>query len=336
MKTMPRRGDDGRNGRQRLASPHSIDYTRSQEAENKDGGSHRRRSNDDRPRMKDYRRHSRSPAKSSHREHRSYRRRSRSRDYDDTSRTRNDRSRRSPHERRYRDKVDHEDHRDRSSRRRRSLSNSKTRSSHHQMSRSPSPRFAERSKNPLPSQKDAFSKTSRDSMPENSPPLPEKEKPNFSNTGRLAAETNMVKSGDGLTSVILKYHEPPEARKPPAKDPWRLYVFKGEDLLETIQLSERSCWLIGRERLVVDLPVDHPSCSKQHAALQFRFVEKRNEYGDRDGRVRPYLIDLESANGSTVNGEPAPKGRFMELMDKDVLKFGFSTREYVLMLPPSG
>ncbi|EER37158.1 FHA domain-containing protein SNIP1 [Histoplasma capsulatum H143] len=265
---MPRRGDDGRNGRQRLASPHSIDYTRSQEAENKDGGSHRRRSNDDRPRMKDYRRHSRSPAKSSHREHRSYRRRSRSRDYDDTSRTRNDRSRRSPHERRYRDKVDHEDHRDRSSRRRR--------------------------------------------------------------------KTNMVKSGDGLTSVILKYHEPPEARKPPAKDPWRLYVFKGEDLLETIQLSERSCWLIGRERLVVDLPVDHPSCSKQHAALQFRFVEKRNEYGDRDGRVRPYLIDLESANGSTVNGEPAPKGRFMELMDKDVLKFGFSTREYVLMLPPSG
>ncbi|EDN02162.1 conserved hypothetical protein [Histoplasma mississippiense (nom. inval.)] len=46
----------------------------------------------------------------------------------------------------------------------------------------------------------------------------------------------MVKSGDGLTTVILKYHEPPEARKPPAKDPWRLYVFKGEDLLETIQL----------------------------------------------------------------------------------------------------
>lgn len=85
---------------------------------------------------------------------------------------------------------------------------------------------------------------------------------------------------------------------------------------------------------MADLPVDHPSCSKQHAALQFRYVEKRNEFGDRHGRVRPYLIDLESANGTTVNGEPAPAGRYMELMDKDVIKFGLSTREYVLMLPP--
>ena len=87
---------------------------------------------------------------------------------------------------------------------------------------------------------------------------------------------------------------------------------------------------------MVDFPIDHPSCSKQHAAIQFRYVEKRNEFGDRDGRVRPYLIDLESANGSTVNGEEAPKGRYMELMDKDVLKFGLSTRECVLMLPPAG
>jgi smad nuclear-interacting protein 1 len=135
-------------------------------------------------------------------------------------------------------------------------------------------------------------------------------------------------------SIVLKYHEPAEARKPPAKDAWRLYVFKGEDLLETVELGGRSCWLVGRERLVVDFPVEHPSCSKQHAAIQFRYVEKRNEFGDRDGRVRPYLIDLESANGSTVNGEAAPKGRYMELMDKDVLKFGLSTRECVLMLPP--
>jgi len=134
--------------------------------------------------------------------------------------------------------------------------------------------------------------------------------------------------------VVLKYHEPPEARKPPPKEPWRLYVFKGPDLLEVVELSERSCWLIGRERLVVDFPVDHPSCSKQHAAIQFRYVERRNEFGDRVGKVRPYLIDLESANGSTVNGDLVPPGRYVELRDKDVLKFGLSSREYVLMLPP--
>jgi smad nuclear-interacting protein 1 len=152
----------------------------------------------------------------------------------------------------------------------------------------------------------------------------------------LAAETNTVRAADGSTSIVLKYHEPPEARKPPPKDAWRLYIFKGDDILDTVELGGRSCWLIGKERLVADLPVDHPSCSKQHAALQFRYVEKRNEFGDRDGRVRPYLIDLESSNGSMVNGDPIPPGRYVELMDKDVLKFGLSTREYVLMLPPPG
>lgn len=136
----------------------------------------------------------------------------------------------------------------------------------------------------------------------------------------------------GDASVVLKYHEPPEARKPPANQPWRLYVFKGKDLIEDVELGERSCWLIGRERLVVDFPLDHPSCSKQHAAIQFRFVE-RSEFGDRIGEVKPYLIDLESVNGSSVNGEQIPKGRYVEIKDKDVLKFGLSSREYVLLLP---
>jgi smad nuclear-interacting protein 1 len=108
----------------------------------------------------------------------------------------------------------------------------------------------------------------------------ERQKPNYAPTGLLAAETNTV------GGIVLKYNEPPDARKPPARDSWRLYVFKGSELLETVHLGERSCWLFGRERMVVDFPTDHPSCSKQHAVIQFRFVEKRNEFGDRDGRVR--------------------------------------------------
>jgi smad nuclear-interacting protein 1 len=30
-----------------------------------------------------------------------------------------------------------------------------------------------------------------------------------------------------VTGVVLKYHEPPEARKPTKN--WRLYVFKGKE-----------------------------------------------------------------------------------------------------------
>jgi smad nuclear-interacting protein 1 len=53
-------------------------------------------------------------------------------------------------------------------------------------------------------------------------------KPNFAPSGLLAAETNTVKAVDG-TSTVLKYNEPPEARKPVLG--WRLYVFRGSEQL---------------------------------------------------------------------------------------------------------
>ena len=161
----------------------------------------------------------------------------------------------------------------------------------------------------------------------------EKQKPNFAASGLLAVASNSIAQADG-TSIVLKYHEPGEARKPPAKDEWKLFIFKGADILETIDLSVRSCWLIGRELAVVDMPAEHPSISKQHAVIQFRYIQKKNEYGDKLGKVRPYLIDLESANGTTLNKEAIPASRYLELRDKDMVQFGHSTREYVLMLSP--
>ncbi|KAJ5953650.1 hypothetical protein N7454_000546 [Penicillium verhagenii] len=251
--------------------------------------------------------------------------------HDRRDRERRERSTSSADERRR--KRSHRSHRHREDRDQNREMSSRKHRSPRPRSRSPrrsrSPQRALQRSGPLPSQSDAF--TGEVAQPGENP-LPEKQKPNYKNSGRLAAETNTVQV-EGGEGIVLKYHEPPEARKPPAKEPWRLYVFKGEDLLEMVELNERSCWLIGRERAVVDFPLDHPSCSKQHAALQFRYVEKRNEYGDRIGKVKPYLLDLESSNGSTVNKEPIPAGRYVEVMDKDVMGFGTSTREYVLMLP---
>ena len=53
-----------------------------------------------------------------------------------------------------------------------------------------------------------------------------KAKPNFTPSGLLAAETNTVRATNG-ESTVLKYNEPPEARRPIVG--WRLYVFKGEE-----------------------------------------------------------------------------------------------------------
>ncbi|KAF8465971.1 SMAD/FHA domain-containing protein [Kalaharituber pfeilii] len=157
-------------------------------------------------------------------------------------------------------------------------------------------------------------------------PPKEKEKPNFNTSGALAAASNT------LNNVVLKYTEPVDSRLPPSSVRYRLYTFKdGQVVGEPLILSTQTAWLIGRDRLVADIPVDHPSCSKQHAVIQFRHVVKKNEFGDKEAKVRPYIIDLESANGTMLNNTKVPESRYVELRDGDMLKFGFSTREYILM-----
>ncbi|GAA5942644.1 Pml1p [Sporobolomyces koalae] len=143
--------------------------------------------------------------------------------------------------------------------------------------------------------------------------------PNFKQSGALAAETNT------LRGVVLKYNEPPEARKPVRN--WRLYVFKGKEQVELFHVHRQSAYLVGRDRIVADIPIDHPSSSKQHAVLQFRQVTERNEFGDTKSLTKPFIIDLDSANGTMVNDEAVPASRFYELKSGDVLKFAFSTRD---------
>lgn len=110
-------------------------------------------------------------------------------------------------------------------------------------------------------------------------PTEPKQKPNFGLSGKLTEETNTFKG------VVIKYSEPPEARKP--KRRWRLYPFKGDKALQTLYIHRESAYLIGRERKVVDLAVDHPSCSKQHAALQYRLVPFTREDGSAG---RPFCV----------------------------------------------
>ncbi|KAJ3817826.1 smad nuclear interacting protein 1, partial [Lentinula raphanica] len=156
-----------------------------------------------------------------------------------------------------------------------------------------------------------------------------KGKPNFGASGLLAAETNTVKSIDGKNSTVLKYNEPPEARKPVLG--WRLYVFKGEEQIELLHIQRQSAYLIGRDRLVADIPIEHPSCSKQHAVIQYRLVQEKDEFGGSKGVVKPFIIDLESTNGTHVNDDKIPASRYYELKLNDVIKFGTSNREYVLL-----
>lgn len=129
--------------------------------------------------------------------------------------------------------------------------------------------------------------------------------------------------------MVINYAEPPEARKP--KRRWRLYPFKGTQSLQTFYIHRQSCFLIGRDRKICDIPIDHPSCSKQHAVLQYRLVPYEKEDGSTSKRVRPYILDMNSANGTFVNNNKIESKKYVELLEKDVIKFGYSSREYVLL-----
>jgi smad nuclear-interacting protein 1 len=65
--------------------------------------------------------------------------------------------------------------------------------------------------------------------------------------------------------------------------------------------------------------------------LQYRSVDVENEEGDVTKVVKPYLLDLESTNGSFVNAERLEPARYYELREKDVVKFGLSSREFVIL-----
>ncbi|KAJ5031108.1 SMAD/FHA domain-containing protein [Bipolaris maydis] len=204
-------------------------------------------------------------------------------------------------------------------------------------SRSRSPPRHKREKKPLPSQEVSFRGLDDSAQPPSKyggAPA-DKEKPNFKPTGALAKAANRVEG----TKISLKYHEPAEARKPPSSQPWRMFVFKGDDVVDTIELWQKSCWLLGRSHEVVDYVLEHPSSSGQHAVIQFRYIQKtvEDEFGVKStrGKVKPYIIDLESSNGTELNGEDIEASRYFELRDKDIIKFGGSEREYVVMLPPA-
>mmetsp|Transcript_33667 Transcript_33667/g.96666 ORF Transcript_33667/g.96666 Transcript_33667/m.96666 type:complete len:397 (+) Transcript_33667:87-1277(+) len=80
--------------------------------------------------------------------------------------------------------------------------------------------------------------------------------------------------------------------------------------------SSKKRWLLGRAANSVDIPMQHDSVSRQHAALIRR--------GDTI-----YVADLGSAHGSTLNGAPLQSEVPTKLSAGDRLVFGASTRTYI-------
>ncbi|CAD8115423.1 unnamed protein product [Paramecium primaurelia] len=152
-----------------------------------------------------------------------------------------------------------------------------------------------------------------------------KEKPCFEASGILAqyAENAL---GNGK---VLKFTIPFDAKIPTAN--WQLFPFKGTQSFPSIPLKGKSVFLIGKDKEIVDILIENISVSKQHCVIQFREIKKVNGQGEVLSYIKPYAMDLESTNGTYLNEQQLEPARYYELLEEDVLRFGKSDREYVLI-----
>jgi len=176
--------------------------------------------------------------------------------------------------------------------------------------------------------------TSATAAADTAAPAPEadKVKADFGLSGALAKDVN---TGNMYNGVVLKWTEPLDSAKPTKQ--WRLYVVKNGDVSETLHLHRQSAYLFGRDTRVADVVLQHESCSKQHAVLQYRAVSAPAAAGANGAPgaarrvVKPYIMDLGSTHKTFLNGVALEDARYYELRERDVLRFAGSTRDYILL-----
>ena len=131
----------------------------------------------------------------------------------------------------------------------------------------------------------------------------------------------------------MAYQEPPWAVKPSISE-WKLTEIKSGVHIADHEL-DRPCTLLGRAEDQVDIALQHESCSRQHARIAF------------DSTGTPWLRDLQSTHGTTVNKKRLPTqaigkqesnstkagSRGVVLYPGDVIQFGASTRIFCVEGP---
>ena len=96
--------------------------------------------------------------------------------------------------------------------------------------------------------------------------------------------------------------------------------------MEEIDLAKRDHTLFGRDETTVDVILQHPSISRQHAVVQY------GKHGDgRDGQTQGmFVYDLGSTHGTHVNRKMLQPKMFHRLQIGDMVCFGESSRQYIL------
>ncbi|XP_035023136.1 kanadaptin [Hippoglossus stenolepis] len=127
----------------------------------------------------------------------------------------------------------------------------------------------------------------------------------------------------------LLYTEPPWGGSA-ADMPYALEILKNGTIVDKVPLAHSSFFVVGRLP-VCDVSLEHPSISRYHAVIQFR--AQAGEGGGVGEERGFYVHDLGSTHGTVVNKKKIPPNTYIRLRVGHVLKFGGSTRLFILQGP---
>lgn len=125
-------------------------------------------------------------------------------------------------------------------------------------------------------------------------------------------------------NISVPYLEPKWGGKP--SEEYKLEVLKSGVILEKIDLTEKSFYVVGRLPSC-NLSLAHPTISRYHAIIQYRAT------GDEKNATGFYLYDLESTHGTFWNGHRIKSRTYVRLHGGHMIKFGCSQRKYILQAP---
>lgn len=96
-------------------------------------------------------------------------------------------------------------------------------------------------------------------------------------------------------------------------------------------LSKKNSNFIGTNESTCNIVLDDPSCAEYHAVLQFRAVFSKRPDRINEKRILPFIMHLGSSNGTYLNNEKMQSLEYVQVKKGDVLRFGSSLKEYILL-----
>ncbi|XP_067099958.1 kanadaptin [Osmerus mordax] len=127
----------------------------------------------------------------------------------------------------------------------------------------------------------------------------------------------------------IPYTEPPWGGVAPDNS-YSLEILKNGAIVDAIPLTQNCYFVVGRLP-VCDISLEHPSISRYHAVIQYRGRSGDDEeVGEEKGF---YVYDLGSTHGTVVNKNKVPPKTYIRVRVGHVLKFGGSTRLFILQGP---